>query len=147
MRRGNAAAGRALVAPLVVVSLLLAPTSTAPAHGHSAGYDEDPFHISGAEAVASGSVEWSHGSDPGTVRGWVQGRLTFNGHSGCAHVDAVWMDGDAGTMRSGGQTACAGGSTDLSLSYSSPGLQCVRLRLVVRGEEVGDSRLLCAGGS
>jgi hypothetical protein len=138
------AMGRAAALLLLAGSLLAAAPA---AQARPAAFDADPFHISGAQAEASGSVSWSHGSDPRAMRGELYGRLNYDGHSGCARLSVEWLNGDASTLRSTGRSACAGSSTDLSLSYSSPALQCVRLRLVVNGNEVGDSRMLCAGGS
>ena len=138
---------RSAVVSVVAVSLLLAPSAMTPAQARVTGYDSDPFRISGAQAVASGSVSWSHGSDPRDMRGALDGRLSYDGRSGCAHLEVEWLSGDASTLRSVGRTACAGSSTGVSLSYSSPALQCVRLRLSVNGGDTGDSRMLCAGGS
>ncbi len=128
---------------LAVASVLVAmPASAVPsAPSVRSGFDQDPFEISGSRGSASGSVEWSRSGDSRTIRGSLSGDV--NSSSGCATLQISWLNSAYTTIGSTSR-GCSG---DISASFSSPALQCVRIRLLVRGDQTGPTKLLCAGGT
>ncbi|MGQ0842634.1 MAG: hypothetical protein ACT4QF_00730 [Sporichthyaceae bacterium] len=137
---------RFAAAVLVVGVATLAPTSAAAVPEAPAGFDQDPFSIAGDGSSVRGSVDWSRGGDPREIRGRISGRVRSSGGD-CARVEIAWLNSANSTIRTAGARACGGNSESFGASYASSALACVRVRLLVAGEQAGPSRLLCAGGT
>lgn len=133
----SAARGGALA--LVVASLLIGtPASAVTSHVPArAQFDSDDFSMSGSTGTADGSVSWSR-SGGRVIHGRVTGTLQSRGDN-CARLEVVWLNSANSTLSRNSSRTCD--STGFGLSYSSPNLQCVLIRLG------GSTRQLCAGGS